>query len=382
MVSSVNVVASLRGRVTGWAHSTIVRDVVLPFIVVRVALIVVGVAASRVFPARPGLHAHGSPFVDALIRWDSTYYLTVAQQGYKGFGDAFFPLYPLLIRCVSVVLPIPYAAAFVAQAMALVAFGLLYTWVSDAYDRPTAKRSVEVALLFPTSFFIGAAYAESTYLVCLLAAFVAERRNKPTLALWAVFFACLARPQGFLVATVPFVLGWLAARRPRGRFPFFVLASVAALAVLCAIHKHASGDPLGFLHARTVQSLGVFREPPATAPAVFDVLWDEGFGTNLVRRMLNWSALTLVAIGTVVTLRSRRVAEAAVLVSTLAFPLYFHHTIFDAASMARYAAIAFPIYPLIAAATMDGERRRAFDLASSMLQVVLFAGFAGWYWLE
>lgn len=377
----VNLAGPLGERIRALYARPIVRDVVLPFFVVRIALLAVGVAASRVFPRRPGLVAYADPFVDALVRWDAEYYLGLAQDGYGNRADAFFPAYPALVRVVGLVMPLPYAAVLVAQGMALLAYALLHRYVRREHGEALARRSVEVALLFPTAFFLGAAYAESTYLALLLGAFVAWREARPSLALWCVFFACLARPQGFLCATVPFVLGWAVESRRRATFPFFVVASGAALALLLALHVHASGDPLGFLHARSVQSLGVFRGdvPP---PPVLSVLRDEGFSANLVRRLLNLWALALVTVTVIVAVRRRRADEAAVVALTVALPLGFQHTVFDAASMARYAALAFPVYPLIASFSMDGERRRAVDTGFTMAQVVLFAAFAGWYWVE
>lgn len=387
MSRGVNEATKPLDRVRELFGSELATDVWIPFVCLRALLFGLGLGAMRVFTTVPGFHAHAAPFIDGLIRWDAVYYLQVAQDGYGGPADAFFPAYPMFARAVATLMPLPYAAVLVSTLANVVAFSLLHRWVRFEYDRETARASVLVALLFPTSFFLTVPYAESTYLAFLLGAFVAERNERRLIAALCVTLACLARPQGFLCATLPFVVAFLATRPTNAaalrRAPWFVLGSVVALGILLYLHRRASGDPLGFLHARTVQSLGAFRRSSGEAsPPMLEVLWDEGFGANLVRRVLNGSALALIAAATVSLARARRFAEASVCALSVALPLYFHRTIFDAASMARYALLAFPIYPYLASLRTTEVRRLVLDNAFAMAGVVLFSAYTGWYWIE
>lgn len=386
MLQGVNATSGLRKRVHQLLEHEAVSDVLLPFLVLRTALFLIGLGAMRVFPNTPGFHAHAAPVFDALVRWDAIYYLRLAQDGYGGPADAFFPVFPSLVRAAGLVMPLVHASVLVANVANVMVLLLLHRWVRGEAPggRALARGAVRVALLFPTSFFLGVPYAESTYLVFLLGAFVAHREHRLWTAAVCVAFACLARPQGFLCATLPFVVSYLTSKPKRLRdAPWFTLASLMALAGLFAIHLHASGDALGFLHARTVQSLGAFRQArEAAPPAFYLVLWDEGFGPNLVRRVLNWSALGLVSAATVTFARRRKFAEATLCVTSLAVPLYFHRTVFDAASMARYALLAFPIFPWVAEHRSSEERRLYMDTTFAMAQLVLFCAYTGWYWVE
>lgn len=373
-------------RVRALLASELVSDVLIPFACLRTVLFAIGLGAMRVFTNVPGFHSHAAPFVDGFIRWDAVYYLQVAQDGYGGPADAFFPAYPMFARLVAYAMPLPYAAVVVSTAANLAVLALLHRWVRFDHDRDTARASVVVALLFPTSFFLTVAYAESTYLAFLLGAFVAERSDRRLVAALCVTLACLSRPQGFVCATLPFLVAFLASRPTTvaafRRAPWPVLGALVAFGILLTLHRRATGDPLGFLHARTVQSLGAFRGGGGDRPPVLEVLWDEGFGPNLVRRILNWSALALVGAATIALARTRRLAEATVCVGAIALPLWFHRTIFDAASMARYALLAFPIYPYLASLRTSETRRMAMDASFAMAGVVLFAAYTGWYWLE
>src|SRR4051812_21692195 len=83
----------------------------------RAAVLLVAIFAALSFgPASGGLarenadkfgapaltHAIADPVLAPLARWDSVWYLTIADSGYAGSTPraAFFPLYPLLIRTV------------------------------------------------------------------------------------------------------------------------------------------------------------------------------------------------------------------------------------------------------------------------------------------
>lgn len=383
MTEGVNASSSPREHARALLASPFSRDVLVPFLAMRGALLLAGMAATAFFPARQGFHADAIGMVDALVRWDAVHYLNVAELGYGHGSDAFFPAYPTLTRLVGLVLPLAYAGVLVANVAQLVALGLLRRLVEADHGADVARRSVFMALIFPTSFFLSAAYAESTYLAFLLGAFVAFREQRLALASLAVWLACLARPQGFLCATLPFVFAWLAGPRTLRTFPWFTASSVLALVQLLLLHRTATGDPLGFLHAETVQSLRIFwggsRPEP---PPMMRVLLAEGFGPNLVRRIANAASLVLVATASIVEARRRRWDLASVGVLSVAMPLYFQHSLFDAASMGRYALLAFPIFALLGRIPETSFPRRLLDLAFPMLQLVFFLAFTSWMWAE
>lgn len=365
------------------ARDAFVRQVLMPFVLARGALAIAASAALAFGTPREGFRTHAIGAVDALVRWDAEHYLTVADLGYGAGADAFFPLYPALVRVVGWVMPLPYAAVLVANLACLAALELLRRLVAHEHGPTIAARAVQLAIVFPTGFFLSAAYAESTYLACTLLVFLAARERRHGLAAVAVWLACLARPQGFVVTTLPFVVGWLVSGRSRATLPWFVLGALPALGQLLAMHQLATGDALGFLHADSVRSLAAFRTGPAAAPPpMLAVLLDEGFGPNLVRRLANLAALLLVGATAIAETRARRVPYALLAVFTVAMPLAFQRTIFDAASMGRYAAIAFPIYPFLARVSEREPVGEAAMRVFPLLQLVFFVAFASRIWAE
>src|SRR5215210_8188518 len=97
----------------------------------RVAVLLVAIFAALSFgPASGGLarenadkfddpaltHALADPLLAPLARWDSVWYLRIADSGYGDSAPraAFFPLYPLLVRAVGTILGGSHGALLVA----------------------------------------------------------------------------------------------------------------------------------------------------------------------------------------------------------------------------------------------------------------------------
>ena len=100
------------------------------------------------------------------MRWDANYYLGIVERGYAGYPGAagFFPLYPLLIYVLKNVIGINIAVAgvIVSNLSYLLSILLLYKIARLIKDDHTfALQSVLAMLIFPTSFFYFAIYAES-----------------------------------------------------------------------------------------------------------------------------------------------------------------------------------------------------------------------------
>jgi hypothetical protein len=285
------------------------------------------------------------------------------------------------MRGLAWLLPLPVAALVVANGAALVALALLFRLAGRLFDGEVAQRVVWIVVVFPTSFFLTAGYSESTYLLCAIGAVLAWHSGRHGWSALAAVGAVLARPVGVFTLTVPFVVGWVVRGRDRKLAPWLCLGALVGAGLVLLTYQLSLGDPLGFLHARTVRNLRVFSPLPAPE-SYWDVLWSEGFGVNLVRRLLNWSAVALV-VATAIALWRWRQPELALLTAiAIAVPLYFHGGLFDAASMARYALAGFPLFIVLAKWLPEGKAGRAYDLGAQMLQIVLAVMFATWRWVE
>ncbi|HEU4355830.1 MAG TPA: mannosyltransferase family protein [Actinomycetota bacterium] len=185
------------------------------FLVVRFGLFILALLSPGLFPpidpvSVPGWPARPLPdpgwhnLFTSWERFDALWYLRIADRGYRvGDGSAaFFPLYPLLTRVVSV--PFgghPLAAALlVSNAALLGALTLLYDLTRSEISDAVARTTVVLVCVFPTSFFLFAPYTESLFLLMAVAALWAARRDRWWLAGVAGFGAALTRNVGIVLA--------------------------------------------------------------------------------------------------------------------------------------------------------------------------------------
>lgn len=107
----------------------------------------------------------GSGLPQWLWQWgsfDGVHYLMLAKNGYDGFGtQVFFPLYPMLMNLFSNFLNPLVAGLLISNLSILLAAIVLYSLTKN-------KWAVAFLFAFPTSFFFGAIYTESFFLLLVL----------------------------------------------------------------------------------------------------------------------------------------------------------------------------------------------------------------------
>lgn len=204
--------------------------------------------------ARPPAGARGS--------WDSVWYLRIAEHGYgrtqvyPGIGSvqsdsAFFPLYPVLIRCASLVLPGSLTVA--ALAVAWIAAGTAAAGVYRVGEHLLGARAgvllVALWAALPHAFMLTLAYTEPLLTAFAAWALYALLRGRWGWAAGLAVLAGLTRPTGIAVAAAVTAAAAYEICRRRGRAPARVWAAgVAAPAgwasyvLLVGVHRD---DPLG-----------------------------------------------------------------------------------------------------------------------------------------
>jgi Mannosyltransferase (PIG-V) len=237
-----------------------VRYAVVVFLAVRVALSLVSVVTVGLFElppdtvsigvaAEPGLHNA----LDGTDRWDAWWFQDIAVHGYaEDKGAAFFPGYPLLIRGVIWALPVGSlgAALLVSNACFLGALIVLYALTSREFDEDTARRSVVLLAVFPTSFFFLAPYSESAFLFAVLLAFWWVRSDRWAAGGASGFAAALVRSFGAALTPAFVVEAWQGGHDGRVRRLAFACAPVLGVLAYSAYWYARSGDALRAMHAQ------------------------------------------------------------------------------------------------------------------------------------
>ena len=172
---------------------------------VRVAIVIAAYFVYYIFVGREGADWRDT-FKEAFIRWDGANFLRLAEHGYQAEGELSFylvylPVYPYAVAVLNVIVHSFLISALVVSAVsALVAGFLLQQLVSvDGGDDAEATRALWYMTLFPTAYFLAMPYSEATFLMFVIAAFLAARTEHWGWAGIMGAFATATRTQGLAI---------------------------------------------------------------------------------------------------------------------------------------------------------------------------------------
>lgn len=218
----MNYLVSARGWRAAWAWAVVLT------LALRVGLgLLMGatwVAISPNFPAGrladPSLYGDLPTYTtfpaDALLgiwqRWDAVHHLNLAQSGYFGVseGDSvFYPLYAYVVRMVTQTIGADYVIGglIVSTVATMAALACLYRLADQRYGSASARWTVTVLAVYPTSFFLIAPYTESLFLALTMGAFLAGYERRWWLAGVLAALGSLTRGPGLFTSAA---LGWIA----------------------------------------------------------------------------------------------------------------------------------------------------------------------------
>lgn len=344
-------------------------------------------AIEEIFPYR-GVAAETNLLLSVWQRFDTNWYLNIAQRGYSDAASAvYFPLYPFLIRVVGALVGNALFAALLISNLALIgALAMLYRLSDALFGVPSARRTLAYGLLFPTAFFLQAAYTESLFLFFALAAFDFARRDKWIVAALFGALAALTRLQGALLIVPLAYLCWESDRRlptadrefQVSGFRFYVSRLTLLLAIplataafLAFTNLSLLSSYVGELHARFVfpwdnlaASIALLASGRAGWVDVLNLLTTIGFGAMMIAI---WRALP---------------REYGLYALAMYFaPLFRMTTTQPLVSMDRYALAIFPAFILLGARGQNAWVNRAVVYLSFPLQLYLSAQFVLWGWV-
>lgn len=354
------------------------------FLVTRSALVVIGLLSRDLVPG-PVVHpqplgigtsysSHG--FLDLWGQWDTSWYLSIAEDGYKStplqgpFANyAFFPLYPLLARWVGWIVGGPFLGGLVvSNAAFLVACVFLYRLVALDAETTTARRTVKYLFATPAAFLFSAVLTESTFLALSVMCFYFARTKR----WWAVgllgFLVALSRPPSALVV-IPLL--WMygkergfSLRKVRPDVMWLALLP-AGLGVFMAVNEAVTGDALAFTRIQ-ITAWGHRLQNPLSS------LWRNLSGENFFWRFNAWYLLVVLVL-TLVFVRRLGVAYLLFVVVTVLPPTSYGVWY----SMFRYTAVIFPLYVVGARATAGRPHLdQAVTIALALLQGFLMTQWA------
>lgn len=242
------------------------------FLVYVVSFFVVEKEIIKFAPTYPGwniLAQSGLPhWLARLNGFDGFHYYTIAAGGYHAAAliQAFFPLYPLLIALLTLIIGQPLLMSLLISVSATAAFLILaHDYVTKKFDLKTAWWLVVIFLALPASFYLVAGYNESLFLLWLILSLKFYDEKKYW---WSAFFVLLLSATRIVGVILPVVLiidylskSWQQKKRLQriNLWPAVILfLGISGLLGYMFYLWHQFGDPLYFM---TVQrQFGAGRE--------------------------------------------------------------------------------------------------------------------------
>jgi len=377
------------------------------FLVTRLIVSAAGYLGEIALPGNVGPdYWHVAPtnlFVDLWARWDSGFYLSIAQQGYSYSAGAmsnvaFFPVYPLLVNLLSAVTgDAVVAGILVSNAALLGALLFLYKLTELEFgDADTAQRAVFYIAAFPTAFFFSAIYTESAFLLFSVATMYFARKQQ---WMWAGVMGMMTSATRIVGVTMAgiVVLEWMrlhgwtisgmlrkqswrnlwAGLRSDWRSLLPVLLIPLGILSYMLFLKLQFNDPLGFWTVQAAwerENLG----PPAIIWRALSGLLRQNFLTGEIwwHVIVDLGSLALALLIMIPTWRRLGEHYALLIALGMLVPVMS-----STQSLSRYILVLFPVFMMLAC---WGKRRlldRSLLVAFATLLGLFTAIFVNWVFL-
>jgi hypothetical protein len=376
--------------------ANLLPHILLIYFLTRIALESIGILSLFYFPSARALfpmndlvyHKPVSAAVDEWSRWDSEWYLLIADHGYNSyehFKDAgggryapydiakFFPLYPWTMHVLSYVVGNSLISGILISNLAALAF-LYYFYQLGAkiIGFENATQGALFYIVYPTSFFLNSVYSEPLFLACIVAAFFYLEEKKLLPALVAIAFAVLCRPSGILALPAFLWLGFIRFPEKKLRACLLILvASMISIGIYCALIWNVFGDLQAIVKAQD-HWRGPSRYPLYALVRFFS---NPKAIHGQHNSFLDFSFAIVHLIVLAVSFRILKAPYYLYSIICILFPL--SSTLF---SFTRLSLINFPFF-LFLGAQLSGRWALGLQILFAMLLSFFMAAFANWYWV-
>jgi len=327
-------------------------------------------------------HAHGGSWSALLCRFDCTWYLNIASNGYSPVETgpfpwqtnfAFYPLFPLLVRLFMPVCggDALHAGILVANLCFVAALFYVYLYVRElGFERSVALLTGLILCVFPQSIVFSAPYTESLCLLLLAAAMYYLRRERYLAAGVAAALLSATRPNAIFF--ILFAIVWLWQRdgarallspwRTPEKFIPIVLAPLGAF-VFFGYCYLATGDAFAAPSAHMTGWGWSFVPPWQNLP--------EQLRSGGSYMFAAWVDMAM-ALCSLLLLRYRMYAEFAFCAATILFVCCGQGTV----CVFRYWLVLFPLWIVMARAV--SSRPMAAALLCALLGTINGAMVCAW----
>ncbi len=183
--------------------------------------------------------------------FDGFHYHHIAKEGYGQFQEAFFPLYPLIIKASGVFTNTYFINGLIISNLSFLAFlYFFYLFFEEIIGKEKTVWSIVFLVLFPFSFFFGMVYTESVFLLFFVLTLFTFKRGKYALSFIFGFLTALTRLIG-VFTFIPIMI-YLILERKKLEFKKIVtlISPVFGFFTYSLYLQITTGDFLKFLHVQ------------------------------------------------------------------------------------------------------------------------------------
>lgn len=304
-------------------------------------------------------------FVWSFGNFDGVHYLGIAKDAYSyQFTQAFFPLYPILIKIADLLVRnLVLTGLIISNICFAAALVIFYRLIKQTNDEKTAFWSISFILAFPTSFFFGAIYTESLFLLLLISSFYFFQKRRIILASIFGAFASATRLAGLFITPAISL-----EKKLKIRIAPLLIVPIGFLLYILYLQVKFH-NPFYFFTAQSVfgqeRSQGLVLLPQVIWRYIKILLTTSGL--SFVNAAFELASTALAFVVLYIAFRKKLNSSwlifsiITVVVPTLTGTL---------TSMPRYILLAFPIYVVFAQI-----KNSAFRLSLLMLFAILLAVF-------
>lgn len=274
------------------------QKILLIFIVWRIVLFLISYLATLVIPVWGGWY----PYVDRVLSvtglpswiwgwggFDGVHYLRLAQNGYSYLGSqAFFPVFPALINLVSRIIPVKiyldtnffvntnffYSGLLISNILTILALYYAKKLFDLEYGVSISWRIIIFILVFPTSFYMGAIYTESLFILSAVLTLYSYKKGNYLLA---GLFGALTSGIKVLGVFIPLILvidglvGLIKKQDFKKNFKILLAGLFGGFGLLSYMLylQYKFSDALLFLHVQSGFGAGRSSTSIVTLPQVF-----------------------------------------------------------------------------------------------------------------
>lgn len=310
------------------------------------------------FPYASELNRFALPdFLSKMANFDGVHYLTISEKGYLGTGliQAFFPLYPLLIKFFNPIFNnYLITGLLLSHIFALLSFYAFYALVKMDFGKRIAWWSLIFFACFVSSFYLRSFYGESLFMALLFTSFLAAKSKKYLLAGILGLLLSSTRVIGIFILPSLWLLIYLSDRKNYSAYLKVSLSALGLLAYMLYL-KWQFGD---FLYFFTLQEqFGASRQSSLISypQVVYRYLkifytvrpFDLKYYAYMQEFLLSLASLGLLILATWQSLKQKTQEVLPYLL--FAILAYFLPTLTgNFSSMPRYILACFPIFIYLA----------------------------------